>query len=73
MRIVVIGATSAIAEHCCRLWVEREACDLVLVSVGSGDVEGLGGDIEGRDRGLGEMDSEDDCDGSGAGADVGDL
>jgi hypothetical protein len=32
MRIVVIGATSAIAEHCCRLWVEREACDLVLVA-----------------------------------------
>ena len=28
MRIVVIGATSAIAEHCCRLWVQREACDL---------------------------------------------
>ena len=32
MRIVVIGATSAIAEHCCRLWVAREACDLVLVA-----------------------------------------
>ena len=32
MRIVVIGATSAIAEHCCRLWVQREACDLLLVA-----------------------------------------
>ena len=32
MRIVVIGATSAIAEHCCRLWVAREACDFVLVA-----------------------------------------
>jgi decaprenylphospho-beta-D-erythro-pentofuranosid-2-ulose 2-reductase len=32
MRIVVIGATSRIAEHCCRLWVAREACDLVLVA-----------------------------------------
>src|SRR5580693_3794588 len=32
MRIVVIGATSAIAEHCCRLWVTREVCDLVLVA-----------------------------------------
>ena len=32
MRIVVIGATSAIAEHCCRLWVERQPCDLVLVA-----------------------------------------
>lgn len=32
MRIVVIGATSGIAEHCCRLWVQREACDLLLVA-----------------------------------------
>src|SRR5262249_10357818 len=32
MRIVVIGATSAIAEHCCRLWVARQPCDLVLVA-----------------------------------------
>lgn len=32
MKIVVIGATSAIAEHCCRLWVAREACELVLVA-----------------------------------------
>jgi short-subunit dehydrogenase len=32
MRIVVIGATSTIAEHCCRLWVARGACDLVLVA-----------------------------------------
>jgi decaprenylphospho-beta-D-erythro-pentofuranosid-2-ulose 2-reductase len=32
MRIVVIGATSAIAEHCCRLWATRETCDLVLVA-----------------------------------------
>jgi short-subunit dehydrogenase len=32
MRIVVIGATSAIAEHCCRQWVQREACDLLLVA-----------------------------------------
>jgi len=31
MRIVVVGATSAIAEHCCRLWVQREAADLTLV------------------------------------------
>ena len=32
MRIVVIGATSAIAEHCCRLWVQRTTCDLLLVA-----------------------------------------
>jgi len=31
-RIVVIGATSVIAEHCCRLWVQRGPVDLVLVA-----------------------------------------
>ena len=30
-RIVIIGATSAIAEHCARLWVKEEAVDLTLV------------------------------------------
>lgn len=31
-RIVVIGATSAIAEHCCRLWVQRSPVELILVA-----------------------------------------
>jgi len=31
-RIVVIGATSAIAEQCCRLWVQRGPVDLILVA-----------------------------------------
>ena len=31
-RIVVIGATSVIAEHCCRLWLQREPADLLLVA-----------------------------------------
>lgn len=30
-RIVIIGATSAIAEHCARLWVQDTAVDLILV------------------------------------------
>lgn len=30
-RIVIIGATSAIAEHCARLWTAREPVDMVLV------------------------------------------
>ena len=30
-RIVIIGATSSIAEHCARLWGEEAACSLVLV------------------------------------------
>jgi short-subunit dehydrogenase len=31
-RIVIIGATSSIAEHCARLWVQDGAVDLVLVA-----------------------------------------
>jgi decaprenylphospho-beta-D-erythro-pentofuranosid-2-ulose 2-reductase len=31
-KIVIIGATSAIAEHCARLWVAREAIHLTLVA-----------------------------------------
>ena len=31
-RIVVIGATSVIAEHCCRLWLQREPAHLLLVA-----------------------------------------
>ncbi|XYJ11321.1 SDR family NAD(P)-dependent oxidoreductase [Telluria sp. B2] len=31
-RIVIIGATSSIAEHCARLWVQEGAVDLVLVA-----------------------------------------
>ncbi|HTR86363.1 MAG TPA: SDR family NAD(P)-dependent oxidoreductase [Reyranella sp.] len=31
MKIVVVAGTSAIAEHCCRLWVARQPVDLTLV------------------------------------------
>lgn len=31
MRIVIVGATSAIARHCARLWLERNPVDLTLV------------------------------------------
>ena len=29
-RIVIIGATSSIAEHCARLWIADEAVELVI-------------------------------------------
>ncbi|HEY6980050.1 SDR family NAD(P)-dependent oxidoreductase [Reyranella sp.] len=32
MKIVVVGATSAIAEHCCRLWVAEGPTELILVA-----------------------------------------
>ncbi len=47
-RIVVVGATSAIAEHCCRLWVEREPVDLVLVVRDRGRAERIAADLRGR-------------------------
>lgn len=48
MRIVVIGATSAIAEHCCRLWVQREACDLLLVARDAARAERVAQDLRVR-------------------------
>ncbi len=32
MKIVVIGATSGIAEHCCRLWAAEQSVEFVLVA-----------------------------------------
>jgi short-subunit dehydrogenase len=48
MRIVVIGATSAIAEHCCRLWVQRAACDLLLVARDAARAERVAQDLRVR-------------------------
>lgn len=51
MRIVVIGATSAIAEHCCRLWVQRAACDLLLVARDAAKAERVAQDLRVRSPG----------------------
>ena len=48
MRIVVIGATSAIAEHCCRVWVQRTACDLLLVARDASKAERVAQDLKVR-------------------------
>jgi decaprenylphospho-beta-D-erythro-pentofuranosid-2-ulose 2-reductase len=47
-KIVVIGATSAITEHCCRLWVERGAVDLILVARDAGKAEHIAADLRVR-------------------------
>lgn len=47
-RIVVIGATAAIAEHCCRLWVQRGPTDLVLVARDAAKVERIATDLRVR-------------------------
>jgi short-subunit dehydrogenase len=47
-RIVVIGATSAIAEHCCRLWVLQGPVELVLVARNVTLAERIAGDLRAR-------------------------
>jgi hypothetical protein len=48
MRIAVIGATSAIAEHCCRLWVQRGPVDLLLVARDQARTEKIAADLRVR-------------------------
>ena len=50
-RIVVIGATSGIAEHCCRLWVQRGPVELLLVARDAARTERIATDL--RVRGPG--------------------
>jgi decaprenylphospho-beta-D-erythro-pentofuranosid-2-ulose 2-reductase len=50
IRIVVIGATSVIAEHCCRLWVQRGSVDLVLVARDAAKAERIAADLRVRSR-----------------------
>jgi decaprenylphospho-beta-D-erythro-pentofuranosid-2-ulose 2-reductase len=50
-RIAVIGATSVIAEHCCRLWAQRGPVDLLLVARDAARTERIAADL--RVRGPG--------------------
>jgi len=47
-RIVIIGATSAMAEHCARLWVQDQSVDLTLVGRDEGRVERVAADLRVR-------------------------
>lgn len=47
-RIVIIGATSAIAEHCARLWVKDTCVDLTLVARNAEKTERLATDLRVR-------------------------
>lgn len=47
-RIVIIGATSAIAEHCARLWVRDGAVELVLVGRDQVRTERIAADLRVR-------------------------
>jgi short-subunit dehydrogenase len=48
MKIVVIGATSGIAEHCCRLWAAAGRAELVLVARDAAKVEKIAADLRVR-------------------------
>lgn len=47
-RIVIIGATSAIAEHCARLWLEKQSADLTLVGRDTQRIERVATDLKVR-------------------------
>ncbi|OGR00819.1 MAG: short-chain dehydrogenase [Deltaproteobacteria bacterium RIFOXYD12_FULL_55_16] len=47
-RIVIVGATSAIAEHCARLWVKEAVVDLTLVGRDLGRTERVAADLRVR-------------------------
>lgn len=50
-RIIIVGATSAIAEHCARLWVARQPVDLVLLGRDSAKLQRLADDLQVRSPG----------------------
>lgn len=47
-RIVIVGATSAIAEHCARLWLAKQAVDLTLVGRDAGRLDRVAKDLKVR-------------------------
>ena len=47
-KIIIIGATSAIAEHCARLWVGRAAVDLTLVGRSTERLQRVADDLQVR-------------------------
>lgn len=51
MKIVVVGATSAIAEHCCRLWLAEGKTELIMIVRDLGKAEKIAADL--RVRGPG--------------------
>lgn len=47
-RIVIVGATSAIAEHCARLWLQKQPVDLTLVGRDAQRIERVAKDLKVR-------------------------
>ena len=47
-KIVIVGATSAIAEHCARLWLENSTADLTLIGRNAAKMEKIAADLQVR-------------------------
>ena len=47
-KIVIVGATAAIAEHCARLWLHKQSVDLTLVGRDVGRIERVAKDLKVR-------------------------
>lgn len=47
-KIVIVGATSAIAEHCARLWLEKQPADMTLVGRDARRIERVATDLKVR-------------------------
>jgi short-subunit dehydrogenase len=47
-RIVIVGATSVIAEHCARQWVQGSSADLTLLGRNTGRIERVAADLRVR-------------------------
>ena len=52
MRVVIIGATSAIAEHCARLWAAGPATSFVLVGRDQSRMQRIAADLQVRGPNL---------------------
>lgn len=46
LKVVIVGGTSAIAEHCARLWVQKHPVDLTLIARDAGRAERIASDLK---------------------------
>jgi short-subunit dehydrogenase len=47
-KIVIVGATSSIAEHCARWWLERDASEMILAGRNAARIERVAADLRVR-------------------------
>lgn len=47
-KILIVGGTSAIAEHCARLWIKQDACELILLGRDQEKLQRVASDLKVR-------------------------